>query len=323
MTSFLISRGLQAVCVILAMSVLVFLGVYAIGNPVDVMIAPDATQEQRTIAIAHLGLDKPLWEQLGAFLWRAVQGDFGHSFVYDMPVGQLILSRLPATFELTVLAVVCATCLGVPLGMYAGYRPQAALSRLIMAVSIVGFSVPTFWIGLVLILVFAVQFGVLPAGGRGDTVEIFGVSWSFLTVDGLTHLLLPALNLALFKFSMMVRLARAGTRELMLTDTVKFARAAGLSERTILLRHVLRLISIPIATVFGLEFASTMAFAVVTETIFSWPGLGKLVIDSITLLDRPVMVAYLMLVALLFIIINVLVDVVYALLDPRLRKGRA
>ena len=323
MIGFLISRVLQAACVILAMSVLVFLGVYAIGNPVDVLIAPDATQEQRAIAIAHLGLDKPLWQQLGAFLWRAVQGDFGRSFVYDMPVGDLILSRLPATFELTVLAVVCATCLGVPLGMYAGYRPQAALSRLIMAVSIVGFSVPTFWIGLVLILVFAVQFGVLPAGGRGDTVEIFGVSWSFLTVDGLTHLLLPALNLALFKFSMMVRLARAGTRELMLTDTVKFARAAGLSEATILVRHVLRLISIPIATVFGLEFASTLAFAVVTETIFSWPGLGKLVIDSITSLDRPVMVAYLMLVALLFIVINLLVDVVYALLDPRLRKGRA
>jgi peptide/nickel transport system permease protein len=323
MIGFLISRVLQAACVILAMSVLVFLGVYAIGNPVDVLIAPDATQDQRALAIAHLGLDKPLWHQLGAFLWRAVQGDFGRSFVYDMPVADLILSRLPATFELTVLAVVCATCLGVPLGMYAGYRPQAALSRLIMAVSIVGFSVPTFWIGLVLILVFAVQFGVLPAGGRGETVEVFGVPWSFLTGDGLMHLLLPALNLALFKFSMMVRLARAGTRELMLTDTVKFARAAGLSEFTILVRHVLRLISIPIATVFGLEFASTLAFAVVTETIFSWPGLGKLVIDSITSLDRPVMVAYLMLVALLFIVINLLVDVVYALLDPRLRKGRA
>ncbi|QEI05395.1 ABC transporter permease [Pigmentiphaga aceris] len=323
MIGFLISRVLQAACVILAMSVLVFLGVYAIGNPVDVLIAPDATQEQRAIAIAHLGLDKPLWHQLGTFLWRALHGDFGSSFVYDMPVADLILSRLPATFELTVLAVVCATCLGVPLGMYAGYRPQAALSRLIMAVSIVGFSVPTFWIGLVLILVFAVQFGVLPAGGRGETVEVFGVPWSFLTADGLMHLLLPALNLALFKFSMMVRLARAGTRELMLTDTVKFARAAGLSEFTILVRHVLRLISIPIATVFGLEFASTLAFAVVTETIFSWPGLGKLVIDSITSLDRPVMVAYLMLVALLFIVINLMVDVVYALLDPRLRKGRA
>ncbi len=323
MIGFLISRVLQAACVILAMSVLVFLGVYAIGNPVDVLIAPDATQEQRAIAIAHLGLDKPLWHQLGAFLWRAVQGDFGRSFVYDMPVADLILSRLPATFELTVLAVVCATCLGVPLGMYAGYRPQAVVSRFIMAVSIVGFSVPTFWIGLVLILVFAVQFGMLPAGGRGDTVEVFGVPWSFLTGDGLMHLLLPALNLALFKFSMMVRLARAGTRELMLTDTVKFARAAGLSEFTILVRHVLRLISIPIATVFGLEFASTLAFAVVTETIFSWPGLGKLVIDSITSLDRPVMVAYLMLVALLFIVINLMVDVVYALLDPRLRKGRA
>jgi peptide/nickel transport system permease protein len=192
-----------------------------------------------------------------------------------------------------------------------------------MGLSILGFSVPTFWIGLVLIFTFAVMLGWLPAGGRGDTVALFGVEWSFLTIDGLRHLFLPALNLALFKLAMMIRLARAGTREVMLTDTVKFARAAGESEWTILSRHVLRLISIPLVTVFGLEFSSTLAFAVVTETIFSWPGIGKLIIDSISSLDRPVMVAYLMLVAFLFIMINFLVDITYAALDPRLRVRRA
>ena len=174
-----------------------------------------------------------------------------------------------------------------------------------------------------LIFTFAVMLGWLPAGGRGDTVALFGIEWSFLTLDGLRHLFLPALNLALFKLAMMIRLARAGTREVMLTDTVKFARAAGEREGTILSRHVLRLIAIPLVTVFGLEFSSTLAFAVVTETIFSWPGIGKLIIDSISSLDRPVMVAYLMLVAFLFIMINFLVDIAYAALDPRLRVRRA
>jgi peptide/nickel transport system permease protein len=243
--------------------------------------------------------------------------------VFNMPVLELIFSRLPATLELTVAAVLGATLLGIPLGMYAGYKPHGTLSKLIMGLSILGFSVPTFWVGLVLIFTFAVSLGWLPAGGRGDTAVMGGIAWSFLTLDGLSHLLLPALNLALFKLAMLIRLARAGTREVMLTDTVKFARAAGESEWTILRQHVLRLISIPLVTVFGLEFGSTLAFAVVTETIFSWPGIGKLIIDSISVLDRPVMVAYLMLVALLFIMINLLVDIAYAGLDPRLRVRRS
>lgn len=192
-----------------------------------------------------------------------------------------------------------------------------------MALSVLGFSVPTFWVGLILILTFAVSLGWLPPGGRGETVTLWGVRWSFLTLDGLRHIALPALNLALFKMAMMIRLARAGTRETMLTDTVKFARAAGLSEWTILRRHVLKLISIPIVTVFGLELGSTLAFAVVTETIFSWPGLGKLIIDSITTLDRPVMVAYLILTAFLFVTINFVVDLVFALIDPRVRTRGA
>ncbi|MCU0818364.1 MAG: ABC transporter permease [Beijerinckiaceae bacterium] len=323
MLGFMIQRLLQALVVMLVISALVFVGVYAVGNPIDVLISPDATQQIREAAIKAYGLDQPLWKQYIDFLGRLIQGDFGRSFLYNMPVLDLIGSRIPATLELTLVAVLGATLLGVPLGMYAGYRPDSIASRLIMTLSIFGFSVPTFWIGLVLIFTFAVQLGWLPAGNRGETATLFGVEWSFLTANGWKHMLLPALNLSLFKFAMMVRLARAGTREIMLTDTVRFARAAGESEFTILRRHVLRLISIPIVTVFGLEFGSTMAFAVVTETIFSWPGVGKLIIDSISSLDRPVMVAYLMLVAFFFIVINLLVDLSYAALDPRLRTRRA
>jgi len=323
MIGFVIHRVLQAFVVMAVISLLVFIGVYAIGNPIDVLISPDATQQIREDAIRAYGLDQPLWKQYLDFVTRLLHGDFGRSFVYNMPVLELIGSRLPATTELALAAVMGATLLGVPLGMYAGYRPEGTLAKTIMAISILGFSVPTFWIGLVLIFTFAVQLGWLPAGGRGDTAMLFGIEWSFLTRNGLSHLFLPALNLSLFKFAMMVRLARAGTRETMLTDTVKFARAAGESEWTILTRHVLRLIAIPIVTVFGLELGSTLAFAVVTETIFSWPGVGKLIIDSISSLDRPVMVAYLMLVAFFFILINLAVDLSYAALDPRLRARRA
>ena len=323
MLGFLIQRLLQALVVMLIISLLVFAGVYAVGNPIDVLLSPDATQQIREQTIKAYGLDQPLWRQYFDFLRRLLAGDFGRSFIFNMPVLELIFSRLPATLELTLAAVIGATAIGVPLGMYAGYRPDSLISKTIMAFSILGFSVPTFWVGLVLIFTFAVTFHWLPAGGRGETAQLFGIEWSFLTRNGWQHLLLPALNLSLFKFAMMVRLARAGTREIMLSDTVKFARAAGLSEWTILSRHVFRLIAIPIVTVFGLEFGSTLAFAVVTETIFSWPGIGKLIIDSISSLDRPVMVAYLMLVAFLFIAINFLVDIAYAALDPRLRVRRA
>jgi peptide/nickel transport system permease protein len=322
MLAFVIQRLLQALVVMMIISALVFIGVYAVGNPIDVMISPDVTQAIREQAIRDYGFDQPLWRQYATFLGRLAVGDFGRSFVYNMPVLPLISSRLPATLEITLAAVIGATLIGVPLGMYAGYAPDSIAAKVIMGVSVLGFSVPTFWIGLLLIFAFAVNLGVLPAGGRGDTVRLLGTEWSFLTWNGLTHMLLPSINLALFKLALMIRLSRAGTREVMLTDTVRFARAAGLSEWTILRRHVLRLIAIPLVTVFGLEFGSTLAFAVVTETIFSWPGVGKLIIDSISTLDRPVMVAYLMLVALLFIVINLTVDIAYVALDPRLRARR-
>ena len=323
MLGFLIQRLLQAASVMVVISALVFVGVFAIGNPIDVLIAPDATQQIRLDTIARYGLDQPLWRQYLSFLVSLLQGNFGRSFVYNMPVLDLILSRLPATLELTLAAVLGATLIGVPLGMLAGYRPEKVSSRLIMGLSVLGFSVPTFWIGLIFIMVFAVQLGWLPAGSRGDTLPILGVGWSFVTLNGLKHLLLPALTLSLFRMALMVRLARAGMREVVLSDYVRFARAQGLSESKVIFGHVLKNISIPLVTVFGLELAATLAFAVVTETIFSWPGLGKLIIDSIQSLDRPVMVAYLMLVAFLFIMINFFVDIAYAALDPRVRAGRA
>jgi peptide/nickel transport system permease protein len=322
MLGFLIQRLLQAIVVMLVIAALVFAGVFAIGNPIDVLISPDATQQIRADTIARYGLDQPLWQQFLAFVQSLARADFGRSFVFNMPVLDLIFQRLPATLELAVAAVLIGMLVGVPLGMFAGVKPEHPLARLAMGVSVLGFSVPTFWIGLVLIFTFSVWLGWLPAGNRGPTVEVFDIGWSFLTWEGLKHLLLPAVNLSLFKLALMMRLARAGTRELMLSDVVRFARASGQSEWTILRKHVLRLIAIPIVTVFGLELGSTLAFAVVTETIFSWPGVGKLIIDSIQSLDRPVMVAYLMLVALLFILINLVVDLVYALLDPRLRAAR-
>lgn len=322
MLGYIIQRLIQSAFVMLAMSALVFLGVYAIGNPIDVLISPDATQDIREATIRHYGLDQPLWRQYLAFLGRLLQGDLGRSFVLNIPVLHLVLSRLPATLELALTSVLIGAFIGIPLGIYAGYRPESPVSKAIMAASVLGFSVPTFWVGLILILTFAVNLDWLPAGDRGPTVEVFGVGWSFLTWEGLRFLALPAINLSLFKLAMLIRLSRAGTREIMLSDTVKFARAAGVTDFTILRRHVLRLISIPLVTVFGLEFGSTLAFAVVTETIFSWPGVGKLIIDSITSLDRPVMVGYLILVAFLFVTINLVVDLTYAVLDPRLRRGR-
>ena len=323
MLGFIIQRFIQAVGVMAVMSVIVFCGVYAIGNPIDIVIPPEATQDLREQVIQNLGLDRPLYEQYFIFLGNLIKGDLGRSFVYNIPVLELIGGRLPATLELVLISVVTASVFGVFLGVYSGYKPDTWISKLIMGASVLGFSVPSFWVGLILILTFAVNLGWLPAGGRGPTVEIFGIDWSFPTLTGFSHIILPAINLALFKLSMMIRLARAGTREIMLTDTIKFARAAGISEVTILRRHLLKLISIPIITVFGLELGSTLAFAVVTETIFSWPGVGKLIIDSITVLDRPVMVAYLILVAFLFVTINFVIDLIFAFIDPRVRRGGA
>ncbi len=319
MTVYLLRRLIQAAGVVLAMSVIVFVGVYAIGDPVEILISPDADQFERERAIRAFGLDQPLWQQYFTFLGRALQGDLGRSFVFNEPALKLILQRMPATLELAVGATVVALAIGVPLGLYAGLKPDSPLSKGIMAGSILGFSLPTFWVGLMLILVFAVQLGWLPSTGRGETVEVLGMRWSFLTADGLAHMVMPAVNLSLFKISLVIRLTRAGVRETMPMDFVKFARAKGLSPRRVVAVHVLKNIMIPVVTVVGLEFGGTIAFSVVTESIFAWPGMGKLIIDSINVLDRPVIVAYLMVIVLMFIVINLMVDLTYSVLDPRVR----
>ena len=318
MLVYLIRRLGQSLLAVAVMAVIVFVGVYAIGNPVDILISPEATQLDREAAVARLGLDKPLWEQFFIYAGNVLHGDLGNSFVYGTSALTIILQRLPATLELAFVALAISVLLGVPLGIIAGLRPDTVGGRSIMAGSILGFSLPNFWQGMMLILVFAVVLGWLPAGGRGTTVEVLGVRTSLLTADGLAHLILPALNLALFKMSLVIRLARAATREAALQDYVKFARAKGLSERRIVTVHILKAIMIPITTVLGLELASMIAFGIVTETVFAWPGMGKLLIDSINLLDRPVIVAYLMLTVFLIVMINLVVDILYAALDPRI-----
>jgi peptide/nickel transport system permease protein len=323
MLAFAIRRLGQSLFVLVVMSFLVFLGVYAIGNPVELLVNPQADEVERARATAALGLDKPILEQYATFLSHAARGDLGRSFVYNVPAIQLILERLPATLELALAAMALAIALGIPLGLIAGLRPHSLVGRTIMAGSILGFSLPTFWVGLVLIMVFSVQLGWLPPNGRGETVALLGVPVSFLTLDGLAHLAMPALNLALFKLSLLVRLTRAGTREAVLQDYVKFARAKGLPPRRVIGVHVLKNILIPIVTVIGLELGSVIAFAIVTESIFAWPGSGKLLLDSINQLDRPVIVAYLMVTVTIFIAINFVVDVLYSLLDPRVRLGSA
>jgi peptide/nickel transport system permease protein len=240
-----------------------------------------------------------------------------------VPALQLILERMPATLELAVTAMLIAIVLGIPLGLWAGLKPDSIAGKTIMTGSILGFSLPTFWVGLMLIMVFSVDLGWLPSSGRGPTEVLLGVPVSFLSWDGIKHLIMPATNLALFNLALVIRLTRAGTREALLQDYVKFARAKGLSDARVIGVHVLKNISIPIVTVTGLQFGTLIAFAIVTETIFAWPGMGKLLIDSIHVLDRPVIVAYLLIIVTFFIVINLLVDLGYSLLDPRVRLADA
>lgn len=319
MAELLLRRALQSVVALLVVSLIVFVGVYGIGNPVDILTSPDATREEVQRVTQALGLDRPLWEQYGRFLLNASRGDLGNSFIHNQPAIWLIVERFPATLELALCAMVLAVVLGIPLGLWAGLRPHDASSRSIMAGSILGFSLPTFWVGLVLIMIFSVELGWLPATGRGATVDVLGIRLSVLTLDGLAHLALPAINLALFKVSLVIRLTRAGVREVADADYIKFARAKGLSERRIVLVHVLKNILIPLVTVLGLELGSVIAYSVVTESVFAWPGMGKLVIDSIGILDRPVIVAYLLMVVLMFTAINLVVDLLYVVIDPRVR----
>jgi peptide/nickel transport system permease protein len=312
---YLINRLAHALIVILAVSLCVFFVMYKAGDPVELLLPPDATQQQVEALRTHLGLDQPFWVQYGKFLKNALHGDVGKSFIYGQSAMLVVMERLPATLELATAAMILAVFLGIPLGVVASLNPNSTTSRSIMFFSLAGISVPTFWMGMVLVLGFSVTWGVLPSSGRAE-VGIFG---SFVSLDGLRHLLLPAVTLCLFQLALILRLTKSGMMEVLLQDYIKLARAKGLPERIVVLLHALKNTLIPVVTIIGIQFGELIAFTIVTETIFAWPGTGKLIIDSIQNLDRPVVVAYLMVVAIIFVLINLFVDVIYTFIDPRVR----
>jgi peptide/nickel transport system permease protein len=313
-------RLAQAALLLLAMSLIAFIGVHSIGNPVfNVVNIETATAEDIRLATIALGLDQPVWWQYTVFLGSILRGEFGTSYIYHQPALKLVLGKLPATLELAVCAMLVAAPVGVGLGLLAGRHEGSTFDRLVLRACVLVASIPSFWLSMMLILVAAVLAGLLPSGGRGAAVAVFGQDWSVLTADGLRHLVLPSLALALPNIALICRLARAGTIDVESQEFVRFCRAKGLSGRRILTRHTLPNIGIPIITIIALQFGGMLAFAVVVETIFAWPGVGKLLIDSIQLLDRPVVMATLTFVSVAFVTLNALVDLLYAVLDPRVR----
>jgi peptide/nickel transport system permease protein len=320
---FLIGRLLQAIGVVLATSILVFIAVYAIGDPVAMLVNPQTPADVVARTVKELGLDKPLLEQYWLFLVHALHGELGTSYVFAEPALKLIVERFPATLELVVCAMLIAAVVGMPLGILAGYGGNRAARKLISNVSIIGISVPSFWLGLVLIMLLSVNYQLLPSGGRGAVGEFFGLHASFLTGDGLLHLLMPALTLSVFPMSVLLRMTETSLEETMRLDHIRFARALGIPHRALVLRYALRSMLVPIVTVMGLIFSALVAFSVVTETVFAWPGIGKLIMDSIRNADRPVVVAYILFVVILVTITNAIVDVVCSMIDPRIRLSGA
>ncbi|MGJ8573282.1 MAG: ABC transporter permease [Hoeflea sp.] len=318
MIGYLLKRLIQMTLVLWVVSLIVFLMMSFTGDPVFMVVPIDATDAEIAQARRLLGLDQSIPVQYWKFLTSLVQGDFGYSYVFRQPAMTLILERLPATLEMVLVAMAMAIMVAIPLGVYAGANPQGRLSRTIMAGSLLGISLPGFWVGMVLIYLFAVQWGLFPSSGRGDTAELFGYRISLMTADGWHHVILPAVTLSLGTMAILLRMTRAGMMEVGRQDFMKFARAKGVSQRDLLYKHGLKNAMIPVVTIFGLQLGDLIAFATITETIFSWPGMGKLLIDSIYRADRPVIVVYLMLVALIFVVINFIVDIVYTLIDPRI-----
>lgn len=319
MFGYLIKRLIQMVIVLWAVSVLVFIMMSFTGDPTYMMVPLDATDEQIAQARRILGLDDTHLVQYWRFLGNVVQGNFGRSFVFRQPAMTLILERLPATLEIVFLAMIIALVVAIPLGVYAGANPHKASSKAVMAGSLVGISLPGFWLGMVLIFVVAVKLQWLPSSGRGPTQELLGMRVSFLTWEGFRHLILPAITLSIGTLAILMRIIRAEMVEVMKQDYIRFARAKGATSRGILFKHGLKNALIPLITVFGLMLGDLIAFATLTETIFAWPGIGKLLVDSIYRGDRPVIVVYLMFVALMFVVVNFIVDVLYAFIDPRIK----
>ncbi|MCA1408964.1 ABC transporter permease [Ensifer sp. IC3342] len=320
MLSFVLQRLLQSVVVVFVLSIVLFVGVWLIGNPADILISSEASEADRLAAITALGLDKPLWQQYLIFLGNAVQGDWGTSFVYKEPVTSILLQRLPASLELGLVAFIIAIAVSVPAGLYAGLKPESPLGRGVMAFSLIGVSIPTFWQGMLLIVAFGIALPILPVGDRGQVATHFGITTSLWTLDGWSHVVMPAFSLALLKMSLLMRVTRAATMEISRLDFVKFAYAKGVRGRKVVVRHILRNALVPLITVTGIELANLLAYGVITETVFSWPGLGKLLINSIKVLDRPLIVAQLTYTALLFIFINFIVDILHMSIDPRVKS---
>ncbi|WP_168878895.1 ABC transporter permease [Rhizobium sp. P28RR-XV] len=320
MISFALARLSQAVLLLLAMSLIGFIGIHSIGNPVfNIVNIETATPQDIQHATIALGLDQPIWRQYGLFLSNVVHGNFGTSYIYHQPALALVMNKLPATLELACLAMLIAAPAGTGVGLLAGRRRGRLFDRTALRSSVFALSIPSFWLSMMLILCGAILTGWFPSGGRGATASLIGQEWSVLTTDGLWHMILPALALAIPNIALIARLSRSGTIEVESQDFTRFCRAKGLSSQRILLRHTLPNISVPIMTIIGLQFGGMLAFAVVVESIFSWPGVGKLLIDSIQLLDRPVVMATLTFISVTFVALNAFVDLFHVVLDPRVR----
>jgi peptide/nickel transport system permease protein len=323
MLAFILRRLGQAVLVMLSVAFIAFMLFQFVGDPVTFMLGQDATQEERTRLRADLGLDKPFVVQFGTFVANAAHGEFGLSLRQGRKVSTLIAERFPATMELAFTAAIIALVVGIPMGVYTALKRNSALSQVLLMFSLLGVSLPTFLIGILLILAFAVGLGWLPSFGRGDTVNLGWWTTGYLSKDGWTHLVMPSITLAIFQLTLILRLVRAEMLEVLRTDYIKFARARGLTTRAVHFGHALKNTLIPVMTITGLQLGSLIAFAIITETVFQWPGMGLLFIQAVTFADIPVMAAYLCLIALIFVIINLIVDILYFVVDPRLRLDRA
>ncbi|MEW9124030.1 MAG: ABC transporter permease [Thermotaleaceae bacterium] len=318
MLRYFITRTAQLILVLMVVSILVFTLTSVMGNPIYLMVRENATQEEIDAAAAYLGLDKPLPVQYLVFVKNALKGDFGKSYVYHTSALKIIAERFPATLEIVIVAMLLSGFLAIPLGVFAGAYPNKFISKTIMSISIAGISLPSFWVGMVMIFVFSLYLGVLPVSGRGEVGNFLGMRTSLATFSGWRHILLPSITLALGNMATILRLTRAGMQENMKQDYVKFARAKGVSRRKVLFGHALKNTLIPVITIFGLQLGTLIAFTTITETIFAWPGMGKLLIDAINSADRPIISAYILFVAVMFVLINFVVDILYTVIDPRI-----
>ena len=320
MLRVLVSRASQTLLVLLAISAMAFVTFRYVGDPVALMVREDASPAEKEQLRQRLGLDQPIYVQYGRFIARVVQGDLGISYRNQRPVLEILMERLPATFELVFVATVLALGFGVPLGVYCALHPSGAVSRVLQLLSLIGVSVPAFVVGIVLIMIFSVHFRILPSFGRGNTVQIGWWTTGFLTASGWQSLILPAISLALYQLTLIMRLVRSEIIDVLLSDYIRYAKARGLPARYIHFKLALRNALMPVITVTGLQIGSLIAFAIVTETVFQWPGMGLLFIQAVTYVDLSVMAAYLLLVGIIFVIINIIVDILYILVDPRLRE---